>query len=59
MRFACWLDKPMKTQSTYKLMIFYVNINYITVPICHGCKYIACIVFSLSLQIVLLIYINH
>jgi len=46
-------------QSTYKLLLFCVNINYTTVPICHGCKYIACIVLRFSLQIVLLIYINQ
>jgi hypothetical protein len=28
-------------QSTYKLLLFYVNINYTTVPICHGYKYTA------------------
>jgi hypothetical protein len=56
MRFACWLDKFINTQSAYNLLIFHVNIKYTTV---HGCKYIACIVLRFSLQIVLLIYINH
>jgi len=57
MRFACWVDKAIYPQSTYKLLIFYDSNIYTVVPLRHGCKYIACLLVNSFLQILLLIYI--
>jgi len=59
MRFACWLDKAIDTQSTYKLLLFHGSSIYTILPLCHGCEYIACLVVNSSLQIALLFYIEH
>jgi hypothetical protein len=42
-----------------EILLFHVNNGYAISPACQGCKYAACFVLHLSLQIMLLIYNDH